>query len=81
MLKKGDRFLHKHWKSSRFTTEEIRRLPAEQTAQEFIITKISLSTCYYRAVYRHSGEIRNLGAAFKHPVDKMGDYVIKILGD
>lgn len=78
-ITKGFRFLHKTWKSPAFSFAQYKELPARETAQEFVVTRIAKGTCYYRPVYRINGEIRNYGSPFYCDVAKMGEIVLEVL--
>jgi hypothetical protein len=79
VITKGFRFLHKTWKSPAFSFAQYKELPARETAQEFVVTRIAKGTCYYRPVYRTGGEIRNLGSPFYRDVAKMSEIVLEVL--
>lgn len=70
---RGFRFLHSTFFNSRYSIAEYKTLPREQTAQEFIVTKVSGDVVYYRPVYRHSGIVTNMGAAFTSSVVEFWD--------
>lgn len=80
-ITKGFRFLHKTWKSPAFSFAQYKELPARETAQEFVVTRIAKGTCYFRPVYRIDGETRNLGTPFYRDVTKMNEIVLEVLAE
>jgi hypothetical protein len=78
-IAKGFRFLHKTWKSPAFSFAQYKELPARDTAQEFVVTRIAKGTCYFRPVYRINGEIRNYGTPFYRDLVKMDEIILEVL--
>jgi len=74
----GTRFLHAQWLNSRFSLEEIKTLPREETALRCEVTSIRHGMIYYRPVYQHSDR-EELGAVAKFPYDEREKYILQII--
>ena len=75
---KGMRFLHRTWKDSRFTIEEMRTLPARETAMLHEVTAVRRNTVYYRPVYKHSDR-EELGGCVKCDLGNFSTYCLEVI--
>lgn len=75
---KGMRFLHKTWKDSRYSLEEMKTLPARETAMLHEVTAIRGNIVYYRPVYTHS-DWEELGGCVKCDLDNFSTYCLEVV--
>ena len=79
-MKRGDRFLHRHWLSSTLSIEEIRKTRPEEKALLCQVTKVTADRVYWRGVYQQEDR-EELGSATYFPAGQEAEYVLKHLTD